>query len=96
MSAELTSKLIGLCHERVPVYRSNGLRLSASIDELQAEAASYAAQGRFSDATRTAEEALKLAAAGPKRLTSEIQNRLELYKAGRPYLEKPVAIEPAK
>jgi len=52
-------------------------------------AAAYAAQGRFSDAIRTAQEALKLAAAtGPNRLTNEIQNRLELYKAGRPYYEK--------
>ena len=60
-------------------------------------AAAYAANGRFADAIRTAEEALKLAAAtGPNRLTNEIQNRLELYKVGHPYYEKPVAIEPAK
>lgn len=38
-------RLIGLCREKVPVYRSNGLRLSASIDELQAEAAGFLDQG---------------------------------------------------
>ena len=60
-------------------------------------AAAYAAQSRFSDATRTAHEALSLAeATGRNRLTNGIQNRLELYKVGRPYYEKRAAIEPAK
>lgn len=39
------SHLIGRCRDRVPVYRSNGLRLSASIDELQREARSFVEQG---------------------------------------------------
>lgn len=39
------SHLIGRCRDRMPVYRSNGLRLSASIDDLQKEAASFVAQG---------------------------------------------------
>ena len=65
-------------------------------------AAAYAAQSRFSDAIRTAQEALNLAeATGRNRLTNGIQNRLELYKVGRPYYEitknhSPVAIETAK
>jgi tetratricopeptide (TPR) repeat protein len=60
-------------------------------------AAAYAAQSRFTDAVRTAQEALKLAAVtGPNRLTNEIQTRLELYKAGHPYYEKPAASEPAQ
>jgi tetratricopeptide (TPR) repeat protein len=60
-------------------------------------AAAYAANGRFADAIRTAEQAANLAlAAGQKDLAGQIQHRLELYKAGRPYYEKPVASEPAK
>lgn len=39
------SRLVGLCRERVPVYRSNGLRLSASLDDLQQEARGYLDQG---------------------------------------------------
>jgi L-alanine-DL-glutamate epimerase-like enolase superfamily enzyme len=39
------SALIGRCRDAMPIYRSGGLRLSLSIDELQAEAASFVAQG---------------------------------------------------
>jgi Flp pilus assembly protein TadD len=71
-----------------------GRRESNLLDTL---AAAYAANGRFADAIRTAEQAANLTlAAGQKDLAGQIQNRLELYKAGRPYYEKPVAREPAK
>lgn len=52
-------------------------------------AAAYAAAGRFPRAIETAEKAVKLAASqGRKELVEEIQNRLRLYKAKRPYYEK--------
>ena len=52
-------------------------------------AAAYAAAGRFPRAIETAEKAVKLAASqGRKELAEEIQNRLRLYKAKRPYYEK--------
>jgi L-alanine-DL-glutamate epimerase-like enolase superfamily enzyme len=39
------SRLVGRCRDAVPTYRSGGLRLSLSIDELQHEAASFVGQG---------------------------------------------------
>jgi len=60
-----------------------------SLDTL---AAAYAAAGRFEQAIETAEKAMELAAsAGRKDLAAEIQDRLELYKAGKPYIERPPA-----
>jgi Flp pilus assembly protein TadD len=51
-------------------------------------AAAYAAAGRFSDAVTTAEKALELAQSLQRaELIQEIQNRLLLYKAGKPYIE---------
>jgi tetratricopeptide (TPR) repeat protein len=52
-------------------------------------AAAYAAAGRFGEALETAEKALKLAeVADKKELAGQIQARLQLYKAGQPYIEK--------
>ncbi|MFZ0035447.1 MAG: tetratricopeptide repeat protein [Sedimentisphaerales bacterium] len=52
-------------------------------------AAAYAAAGRFSEAIETAQSAVRSAESnGKKELAEEIQKRLELYKAGRPYHEK--------
>jgi len=52
-------------------------------------AAAYASAGDFSKAIETAEKAIKLAeAAGRKDYSREIQARLQLYKAGKPYREK--------
>ncbi len=49
----------------------------------------YAAAGRFPKAIETAKKATKLAeATGKKNLAQGIQNRLQLYKARRPYREK--------
>jgi len=39
------SSLLGRCHTSLAVYRSGGLRLSSSIDELQEEAAGFLKQG---------------------------------------------------
>lgn len=39
------SRLIGACHEVVPIYRSGGLRLSLGIDGLQEEAAAFRREG---------------------------------------------------
>jgi len=54
-------------------------------------AAAYAAAGRFSKSVATAEEAVKLAADDESR--QEFQERLGLYKAGKPYVQP--AREPA-
>lgn len=44
--AELNiSRLLGRCRDVMPTYRSGGLRLSLSIDELQREAAHFVEQG---------------------------------------------------
>jgi tetratricopeptide (TPR) repeat protein len=52
-------------------------------------AAAYAAAGRFSQAIETAEKALELCQSSEQNtLKEEIKNRLVLYKAGKPYIEK--------
>ncbi|MGA2324642.1 MAG: tetratricopeptide repeat protein [Sedimentisphaerales bacterium] len=52
-------------------------------------AVAYAAAGRFEDAVMTAQQAVDTAkSSGQEKLASEIQNRLELYQAGRPYRGK--------
>jgi len=52
-------------------------------------AAAYAAVGRFPDAIETAGQGEKLArTAGQKELAQEMQKRLDLYQAGRCYLQK--------
>ena len=64
-------------------------------------AAAYADASRFPEAVRTAQEAIRLAdVAGARSLSDEIRQRLELYRAGRPYREPPplrtaIASEPA-
>jgi spermidine synthase len=51
-------------------------------------AAAYAAMGRFSEAAETAERAMTLAErAGNADLARQIQDRLRLYRSGRPYRE---------
>jgi len=65
---------------------STGYKDPEFVDTL---AAAYASAGRFSEAIETAEKAIKLAeAAGQKELAETIQNRLQQYKAGRPYHER--------
>jgi len=51
-------------------------------------AAAYAAAARFDDAIIIAQQAMQLAqSTGQTELTKNIQSRLELYRAGRPYRE---------
>ena len=53
---------------------------------LDALAVAYAAAGRFSEAIATAQKAIELASsAGQTQIVSEIETRLELYRAGRAY-----------
>ena len=55
-------------------------------------AAAYAASGRFEEAVRAAERALKLATeAGDGELAAEVEARLALYRAGEAYREEPSA-----
>jgi tetratricopeptide (TPR) repeat protein len=63
-----------------------GYKEPAVLDTL---AAAYAAAGRFNDAVTTAEQAVNAAKArGQEDMVSEIQNHIELYKAGRAYIQK--------
>ena len=65
--------------------QSTGNKHPTPLDTL---AAAYAAAGRFSDAVATAEEALKLAqSTGAAQLSQSIEQRLSLYREGRPYIE---------
>ncbi len=58
-------------------------------------AVAYASAGKFSKAVETAEKALELAQSSQKRqLAEDIQNRLLLFKAGRPYIENSEMIKP--
>ncbi len=63
-----------------------GYKEPAILDTL---AGAYAAAGRFNDAVTTAEQAVNAAKAhGQENMVSEIQNHIELYKAGRAYIQK--------
>ena len=56
---------------------------------LDTMAAAYAAGGRFNDAITTAEQAVNIAKADEQEnLIGEIQNRIELYKTNRKYIQK--------
>jgi protein O-mannosyl-transferase len=55
-------------------------------------AAAYAESGRFPEAVATAEKAERLATtAGLKKLAEKDRQRIELYRAGKPYHEPPAA-----
>jgi tetratricopeptide (TPR) repeat protein len=61
----------------------------AALDTL---AAAYAAAGQFGEAVTTIKKALELVAPGDSPAAhSQLQNRLKLYKAKRPYRERPGA-----
>jgi len=63
-----------------------GYKEAAFLDTL---AVAYAAAGRFKDAIATAEQAVNIAKAQNREiLVVEIQDRLDLYRAGRPYRQK--------
>jgi tetratricopeptide (TPR) repeat protein len=66
---------------KLKAYKEPGL-----LDTL---AAAYAAGGRFEDAVKTAQRAIDIAKArGQKEMTSKIEKRLELYRAGKRYTQK--------
>jgi tetratricopeptide (TPR) repeat protein len=85
--------------EEDPNYRSseNAIRLAtdacrhANYEKpylLDTLAAAYAASGKFGEAATTAEKALERAQwLGDNELAKEIQKRLCLYRAGKPYVE---------
>ena len=52
-------------------------------------AAAHAEKGDFSDALKWQEEAVKLAGDESEELRAELQSRIELYKAKKPYREEP-------
>jgi tetratricopeptide (TPR) repeat protein len=63
-----------------------GYKITRMLDTL---AAAYAAGGRFDEAVRTAEQAVNIAKnSGQKDIADEIQKRVELYKAGKRYIQK--------
>ena len=64
--------------------------LPASIRHFDALAAAYAAHGDFEEAVEVARRAMAMAArTGQIRLQSQIDARLRLYEAGRPFVEGP-------
>ncbi|MFH1371967.1 MAG: tetratricopeptide repeat protein [Planctomycetota bacterium] len=59
------------------------------IDLLDTLAASYAAAGRFEKAIKTAEKAIDIAkTGGHNKLAGNIEKRMELYRAGKRYIQK--------
>jgi tetratricopeptide (TPR) repeat protein len=61
----------------------------SQADCLDTLAAAYAASGRYSQAIETAQKAVPAAEGiGDKKLAKEIRERLNLYRAGRPYIVK--------
>jgi tetratricopeptide (TPR) repeat protein len=67
-------------------------RVAAYVDTL---AAAYAAAGRFNDAIATAEKAVELArAAAQPQLIAKTEARLELYRAGRSYIQSASVTDP--
>ena len=67
--------------------RATGRKIPEYLDTL---AAAYAEQGEYSDAARTANEAMVLASKqGRDQYVSELSVRARLYEAGQPYRERP-------
>jgi tetratricopeptide (TPR) repeat protein len=65
------------------------LTKDSSPDFLDTLAVAYAADGKFSQAIRTAEKAIELCQSGSnKELAEEIRKRLQLYKSGQSYREE--------
>ena len=67
--------------------RAAELSQRKDVPILDALAAAYAAAGRFSDATNTAEEAAARADGSAPNLAAGIRERLALYRAGKPLIE---------
>jgi tetratricopeptide (TPR) repeat protein len=76
--------------------RACGLTGHGRADCLDTLAVAYAASGRFADAVATARKAVDVAkAVGQGQLASEINERLELYRAGKPYRQEQPTSAPA-
>ena len=72
-------------------YAQRACELTGDKDAecLETLASAFAAAGKFDEATRIAEKALKAARiSGQENLVVEIQKQMELYQAGQPYREK--------
>ena len=83
VSADDANKAVELAQHACELTRYKKAEL---LDTL---AAAYAAAGRFEDAVKTAGQAVDIVKAGGQEdLVSEIQNRMELYKAGHRYRQK--------
>ena len=64
--------------------------LPVNVRHFDALAAAYAAHGDFEKAAEVARQALAMARRqGPPSLPAQIAARLQLYQAGRPYVEGP-------
>lgn len=69
--------------------RAADSKMGADPSSLDTLAASYAEQGRFAEAVAAAEKALELAREQAREdLAGAIEQRLSLYRAGRPYREE--------
>ena len=74
--------------ERVCEITSN--RAAGYVDTL---GAAYASAGRFSEAVAATQRAIELAnSAGQTQLVKEVEEHLELYRAGRPYRQSPTPV----
>ena len=83
VSAEDANKAVGFAEDACKLTE---YKKPEFLDTL---AVTYAAVGRFDDAVNKASQAIEIAKAhGQKDLALKIQNRLELYRTGRPYREK--------
>jgi Flp pilus assembly protein TadD len=72
-------------------YAQHACELTGDKDAecLETLASAFAAAGKFDEATRIAEKALKAARiSGQENLVVEIQKQMELYEAGQPYRQK--------
>jgi tetratricopeptide (TPR) repeat protein len=61
-----------------------------SAEILDTLAVAYASEGRFAEATRTASQALELVGPEATPLAKEIRDRLQGFRAGRPYRPHPI------
>ncbi len=70
-----------------------GYQVPECLDTL---AAAFAATGNFNDAIAAAKRGIDLArAGGDTQLVGAIENRLQMYQSGQPYLASPAATRPA-
>ena len=79
-----------LCRPKEAVQlaeRARALAKSETLELLDTLAAAYASDGRFEEAVATAEKAIALPTAKQSVLADQIEQRLRLYKQGKPFRE---------